>query len=79
MTDVAIMSKLSISALEEQWDLLERLHSDFVQFWAAQPQVGDDRFSIHDVRIKMYGFLHQFTGEIVFDFYGGILDSLSLA
>ena len=35
------MSKLSISALEEEWDVLENIHSEFVHFWAAQPQVGE--------------------------------------
>ena len=36
---VAMSKLLSISALEEQWDVLERLHSDFVRFWAAEPEV----------------------------------------
>ena len=38
---VAMSKLLSISALEEQWDVLERLHSDFVRFWAAQPEVNE--------------------------------------
>ena len=34
------MSKISISTLEEQWDVLEKLHLGFVQFWEADQEVG---------------------------------------
>ena len=32
------MSKISISTLEEQWDVLEKLHLGFVQFWEADQE-----------------------------------------
>lgn len=36
-----IMTKLAVSALEEQWAYLEQLHSENIQFWAGTDiQVG---------------------------------------
>ena len=36
-----IMTKLAVSALEEQWANLEQLHSENIQFWAGTDiQVG---------------------------------------
>ena len=35
------MTKLAVSALEEQWAYLEQLHSENIQFWAGTDiQVG---------------------------------------
>ena len=55
------MSKLPISALEEQWDVLEQLHYDLVQFWSADadPQVGR-RFRSMMRQLK-WADLSQFT------------------
>ena len=54
------MTKLAVSALEEQWANLEQLHSENIQFWAGTDIQASSWFFI---MFFLWQFGHRFSSR----------------